>query len=134
MMKKLRSTKYDPIELNQKIFMFVSNYCNMIPWKFENHGKAVKSPHRVWSIRWTLWILTFGLSILYAFYINITLLHTFTHGLKTVRYDQLGVHMVRALLSASLTYWAHEFLAHSEDHQLLYNFVQSNPGTTLRFC
>ena len=119
------------VELNRRIFQLMGKM-NVIPWKFAHHG-LLATHSGISKLRWNIWMLTFWLGTAYAVYINLTLIHTFMSGKENVRYDQLGVHLLRSLMSTSFTYWAKEFfVAHSEKHEMLYNFVQANPGMHLR--
>ena len=71
----------------------------------------------------------FGLCIIYTAYIDVMLVLTLAKDVRTARYDQLGVHMLRSFMCTCFCYWAHEFfVAHSEMHVMLYNFVQASPG------
>ena len=117
------------LELNRCVLQLMG-IVNVIPWKFSDHGLRAKSGTS--KLRWNIWMLTFGLGMTYTVYINGALMHTFSQGLKNVRYDQLGVHMLRSLMSTTFTYWAYEFfVAHSEKYEMLYNYVQANPGMHL---
>ena len=114
------------LEVNRRIFKLMGNL-NMIPWNFVHRG--LKATAAASKLRWNAWLLTFALCLVYTVYINVTLMQTLMHGLRNARYDQLGVHLLRSLMSTSFTYWAHEFfVAHSEKHEMLYNYVQANPG------
>ena len=99
----------------------------LLPRRFELNGKMVLGSEP--KLRWTFWVLNFCLCILYVCYINITLGYTALTGLYGVRYDQLGVHILRALITTCFSYWMYEFFVKFPgNHKLLYNFTQANPG------
>ena len=71
---------------------------------------------------------------LYSLYTLWTLNLSMIHGVDATRYGIFGVHLGRTLLATTLTYWGYAFfVAHADEHQLLYNFVQKGEGKLLKF-
>lgn len=109
----------------------MDGYCkgktNVIPWKFDQNGRRTSS--HVSSLRWILWLANFSLCVAYTAYIDVMLVPTFTKDVRSAKYDQLGVHMLWCLMGTCFCYWAYAFfVAYSEMHVMLYNFVQASPG------
>ena len=119
-------THFDSVDINTSVFQYLSAV-NIIPWKFGPAGKSVLG--RIPTLRWAMWVLTFSTCTLYAFYVDVTLVHMALHGMRQTEYYQLGAHILQALLTSTFSYWAFElFLRFSGNHKLLYNFTQTSPG------
>ena len=123
---------FDRIELNRWFFQLNGNLL-IYPWKFLSSGSYAVSRTTAINIIFNIQMALCGL---YALYVQWTLARTIIHGVDSRRYDVFGMHFVRSLLAACFAYWGYEFfVAHTDEHKLLYNFVQLGPGNTfLNFC
>ena len=118
--------KMDRIEINRRILQ-LNGKIYLYPWTFKSHGMVAVS--KSFGLRSFGFIIQFISSALYAVYIDLVLIRTVLGGFKTVSYDIFGLHLMRGLLSTTFSYWAYElFIAHATEHEILYNFVQPNPG------
>ena len=73
------------------------------------------------------------LSILYAFYINLTLVMNVSHGIDSTDHLLLGTHLTRAMFSATFSYWSYQmFIVHFSDLAMLYEWAQSSQVLTQR--
>ena len=105
---------------------------NVLPYPFELEGKRRNGS--VSKLRWICWKIQLALSVLYALYINATLIVNVSSGLDAIEKLDLGTHLTRAMLSANFSYWAYQiFVAYFSDQAMLYLFAQSNPGDLLVF-
>ena len=116
----------DRIELNRRI-MQLNSKLNLYPWRFESGGSVAiceTTPLRSFGFKVQL-----VLAILYAVYVDIKLLRAVLAGLDDARYTKFGIHLARALLGTTLSYWAYKFFVeHGTEHEMLYNFTQQSPG------
>ena len=57
------------------------------------------------------------------------LIITVSGGLETIEHHQLGIHLTRAMLSATFSFWAYQmFVVYPDECAVLYKFAQSSPG------
>ena len=124
--------EWNRLEMNRKMLAFMGKI-NILPWKFSRHDQFVEQRQSTSKLRWGIWISTFALAVVYTVYIDMALLHTvFTQLNHMERYDQFGLHMLRALVATTFSYWAYQlFVAHPEEHVILYNWTQPHPGKPL---
>lgn len=116
------------VELNRR-FLTLMGRLNVLPCAFELQGKRIRG--RVSRLRFICWKIQLALSILYALYINMTLVVNATPGLDGVDKFDLGTHLTRAMVSASWSYWAYQvFVACFADQGMLYEFAQWNAVLT----
>ena len=119
---------FNRLDRNREILVAMARI-NILPWKFSGQGQAVDSG-AVSNLRRKVWIATLAGSALYALYIDMSLLVTVLDGVQNIRrYDQFGMHILRAFISTTFSYWAYKlFVKHPEEHRMLYSFTQTNPG------
>ena len=87
---------------------------------------------KVSRLRKVIWTIQLWLAILYAVFINLTLVINAIRGLESADKLNLGTHLTRAMFSANFSYWAYQIFAlNFADEAVLYNFVQTNPGNLL---
>ena len=112
--------------MNRLILQFNAKL-NLYPWRFESRGKlATAGVTRLRSLGFRLELI---FASLYAVYIDLMLIREVTAGLDKARYDLFGMHLLRSLVATTFSYWAYEFfVAHSTEHEMLYNFTQQSPG------
>ena len=105
----------------------------VIPCTFEQGKKWISD--EISAARFTVWKVLLLASLLYSLSINTTLILAFLVASQYDGHISLGIHIARALLSATFTFWAYElFLADRPGMILLYNFVQTNPGELTHNC
>ena len=121
----------NPVQLNRRCLALMGRL-NVLPYPFELEGKRRNGS--VSKLRWICWKIQLALSVLYALYINATLIVNVSSGLDAIEKLDLGTHLTRAMLSANFSYWAYQiFVAYFSDQAMLYLFAQSNPGDLLVF-
>ena len=118
--------KLNRIKLNQLILQ-LNGSLNIYPWRFEQKGECAVS--RKAFLPWLGFRIQLILFTFYAAYIDLVLLQKVFRGLDNAKYDMFGMHLLRALVGTTFSYWAYElFVRHSEEHAILYNFTQLSPG------
>ena len=118
------------VEFNRRIPTVMGSF-NWLPCAFELEGKRMNGS--VSKLRWTCWKLQLGLSILYALYINLTLVINVSRGIDTMDHLLLGMHLTRAMFSATFSYWAYQmFIVHFSGLAMLYEWAQSSHVLTQR--
>ena len=121
--------KFDRIKLNRWI---LQHNGTLYPWKFVSTSSGGQLAVSITNIFHSVaFKIQLAFCTLYALYIQWTLVeHSINYGIDSRRYHIFGMHLVRSMFSTTFTYFAYEYFAHSDEHKLLYNFVQLSPGKT----
>ena len=116
----------DRMDFNRKLLQIAARF-GFIPSKFYFNGKKIHS--HVSKFRQGFWISALALSIVCGIYMNVTLLHVVLDRTHPLNYYHFGVHIIRGLTAFTFSYWAYKlFVAHREEHEILYAFIHTNPG------
>ena len=114
------------MEFNRKILSFVSRL-GLIPFNFEQGGTRISG--RVSKVGFFFFKILLFLSIVYSVYISVMLILSLLIASEFDGHGSLGVHINRAFLTSTMSFWAYEiYLVKREGHNLLYNSVQTSQG------
>ena len=126
--------RFDRIKLNHWILQHSGT---LYPWKFlSGSGGTTTAGLPAVSSTNTFHLAAFQIQLafftLYALYIQWTFVeHSINQGIDPGRYHMFGMHHVRSMFAMTFTYFGYAFCAHSDEHKLLYNFIQNSPGKIL---
>ena len=94
--KSPRNVPVNRVEFNRLVPTIMGTF-NWIPCTFQL--QRTRMNRSVSKLRLTCFKLQLALSVLYALYINLTLVVNISHGIDTVDHLFLGTHLTRAIFS-----------------------------------